>query len=128
MHDPPRIFRVNWFRKDQNGKYLWPGFGENMRVLKWVVDRVRGRGYGIESPIGWMPQYHDLDWTGTSMSEESFNQLMKVDREAWKREALAHEELFLRLYDRLPKELIFERELLISRLWRSPEYWEMSHP
>ncbi len=128
VHDPPRIFRVNWFRKDQNGKYLWPGFGENMRVLKWVVDRVRGRGYGIESPIGWMPQYHDLDWTGTSMSEESFNQLMKVDREAWKREALAHEELFLRLYDRLPKELIFERELLISRLWRSPEYWEMSHP
>lgn len=123
--NPPRIFHVNWFRKDADGKFLWPGFGENMRVLKWVVERVHGRGVGIESPLGWMPRYEDLDWTGLNFSEEQFSQLMEVDREEWKREALLHEEFFVKLYDKLPRELIFEKELLLSRLWRSPEKWDM---
>jgi phosphoenolpyruvate carboxykinase (GTP) len=124
--NPPRIFGVNWFRKDENGAFLWPGFGENMRVLKWIVDRVHGRGYALESPLGWMPRYEDLEWEGLDdVSRERFNELMAVDREEWKAEVLSHEALFAKLYDRLPKEFIFTRELLLSALWRSPEHWEM---
>jgi phosphoenolpyruvate carboxykinase (GTP) len=126
LKNPPRIFAVNWFRKDENGKFLWPGFGENMRVLKWIVDRVHGRGYALESPLGWMPRYEDLDWNGLDFSRETFTQeLMAVKREDWKQEMQMHGELFARLYDRLPKEFIFMRELMLSSLWRSPESWEM---
>lgn len=124
--NPPRIFRVNWFRKDDNGKFLWPGFGENMRVLKWIVDRVHGRGYGVESPIGWMPRREDIEWTGLDYAPETFYELMAVGREAGTVEARSHEELFDRFFDRLPKEFIFERELLRSRLWRSADRWELA--
>jgi phosphoenolpyruvate carboxykinase (GTP) len=112
----PAIFHVNWFRKSAEGKFLWPGFGENMRVLRWIVDRVRGRGAAVESPIGWVPAYEDLDWTGLDFSRAQFDQVMALDREAWARELIEQEELFYILRDRLPKELIFERQLLISRL------------
>jgi phosphoenolpyruvate carboxykinase (GTP) len=124
--NPPRIFRVNWFRKGPDGKFLWPGFGENMRVLKWIVDRVHGRGYGIESPLGWMPRHEDLNWTGLDFDKERFLELMAVRRDMGNHEAHAHEELFDRFFDRLPKEFIYERELLRSRLWRSPDRWELS--
>ncbi|MFO0570854.1 MAG: phosphoenolpyruvate carboxykinase (GTP) [Polyangiaceae bacterium] len=123
--NPPRIFRVNWFRRDDNGKFMWPGYGENMRVLKWVVDRVRGRAYAVESPLGWMPRHEDLHWKGLSYDPKTFYELMTVSREAGRHEAVAHEEHFDRFYDRLPKELLYERELLRSRLWRSPETWEL---
>ncbi len=123
VSNPPRIFLVNWFRVDNQGKFLWPGFGENMRVLKWIVDRVHGNGYAIESPLGWMPRYEDLDWTGLDFSPEKFYELMKVDREAWKKEVSSHESLFSRLYDKLPKEFLYMRELILSSLWRSPEQW-----
>ncbi len=126
LPNPPRIFCVNWFRKSAEGKFLWPGFRENMRVLKWIVNRVNGQGFALESPIGWMPRYEDLDWNGMKdFSREKFAQLMTVDREAWMKECLSHEELFIKLFDRLPKEFIAERELLLSRLWRSPERWEL---
>jgi phosphoenolpyruvate carboxykinase (GTP) len=125
LSNPPRIFGVNWFRKDENGNFMWPGFGENMRVLKWIIDRVRGRASAVESPIGWMPRYEDLDWTGSNFSKESFDQIMSLDREDLKQEMLAHEELFERMYDQLPKEFLFMRELLLSALWRSPEHWKM---
>ncbi len=125
INDPPRIFSVNWFRKDENGKYLWPGFGENMRVLKWIVERSRGRGHATESAIGYMPTYKDLDWKGLDFSEDQFNDLMAVDRDQWLAELLLHEELFIKLYDRLPNEFIAMRQLLLSNLWRSPEHWEM---
>jgi phosphoenolpyruvate carboxykinase (GTP) len=125
VSNPPRIFGVNWFRKDADGRFLWPGFGENMRVLKWIVDRVHGRGYALESPLGWMPRYEDLDWEGLDFPRERFNELMAVEREEWKAEVLSHEALFAKLYDRLPKEFIFMRELLLSALWRSPEHWGM---
>lgn len=125
---PPRIFGVNWFRKDEKGKFLWPGFGENMRVLKWIVDRVHGRTAAVESPIGWMPHYKDIDWTGLeNFSQKKFDELMSVDREAWKREVLSQEEFLEKLYDRLPKEFIFIRELILSSLWRSPKHWGMTH-
>jgi len=125
--NPPRIFRVNWFRKDENGKFMWPGFGENMRVLKWIVDRVHGRGFAIESPVGWMPRFEDLEWKGLDFPAERFYELMAVGRDAGTAEAHSHEELFDRFLDRLPKEFTFERELLRSRLWRSPARWELAH-
>jgi phosphoenolpyruvate carboxykinase (GTP) len=126
LPNPPRIFAVNWFRKDKDGKFLWPGYGENMRVLKWVVDRVNGRGYGIESPLGWMPTYEDLHWHGLDYSKERFGDLMSVDSQEWKNELLSQEELFSKLYDKLPKEFVFMREMILSALWRSPEKWELT--
>jgi phosphoenolpyruvate carboxykinase (GTP) len=112
----PRVFHVNWFRKDADGKFMWPGFGENMRVLKWVVDRSRGRALGQETPIGWMPRYEDIEWNGLSYPKEKFNQLQHFDRAEWKKEVMNHEDLFIKLHDHLPPEMIYERELLICRL------------
>jgi phosphoenolpyruvate carboxykinase (GTP) len=127
LPNAPRIFSVNWFRKTEEGKFIWPGFGENMRVLQWIVGRVRGRAFAVESPLGWMPRYEDIDWKGMeNFSREDFQKLMSVDREAWKKEVLSHEELFSKLYDKLPKEFLFMRELLHSSLWRSPEHWELA--
>lgn len=125
LPNPPRIFGVNWFLKDENGNFMWPGFGENMRVLKWIIQRTKGRSSSVESPIGWMPRYKDMDWSGLeeSFSKEDFAALMTVNRESWKQEILDHEELFSRGYDKLPKEFLFMRELLLSAMWRSPEQW-----
>jgi len=127
LPNPPRIFSVNWFRRDAEGNFLWPGFGENMRILKWIVERAHGRAVSIESPIGWMPRYEDLDWRGMeNFTREQFHELMSIDRDSWQRELLSHEELFVKLYDRLPKELLFIRELILSSLWRSPQHWGLS--
>ena len=116
LSETPRIFHVNWFRKDQDGKFIWPGFSENMRVLKWICDRVRAGGRAKETPIGWVPRYKDIDWTGLNFSEEKFEELQAFDRAAWRAEVLGHEELFLDLHAHLPKELVYERELLICRM------------
>ena len=112
----PGIFHVNWFRKDAGGKFLWPGYGENLRVLKWIVDRVRGRVPARETPIGWTPSYDDLCWDGLELPRSTFEALEAVDAEAWKEEAMGHERLFLLLHSHLPPELIYERQLLICRL------------
>ena len=112
----PRIFHVNWFRKDAEGKFLWPGYSENMRVLKWIVDRARVRAPGRETPIGWMPDYATMEWMGLDFSEEKFNELQAFDRQAWRHEVIDHEQLFIELHDHLPKEMVYERELLICRL------------
>jgi phosphoenolpyruvate carboxykinase (GTP) len=125
LPNPPRIFGVNWFRTDEHGNFLWPGYGENMRVLKWIVERANGHAYGVESPLGWMPRYENIDWTGLDFAPDQFHDLMCVDIELWKKEIQLHEELFVSLYDKLPKELIFIRELLLSSLWRSPARWEI---
>jgi phosphoenolpyruvate carboxykinase (GTP) len=122
--NPPRIFNVNWFRRDRDGKYAWPGYGDNMRVLKWIVERARGQAVSVESPLGWIPRYEDLDWRGLeSFTPEKFNEVMSIDSDVWRQEILLHEALFVKLYNRLPKELIFIRELILSSLWRSPEKW-----
>lgn len=114
--EPPAIFHVNWFRKNAHGKFLWPGFGQNMRVLRWVVERARGEISAKETAIGWMPRYKDIDWRGLDMGREHWDELMSYDRERMKMHTIQHEELFLMLFDHLPKEMIFERELLVCRL------------
>jgi phosphoenolpyruvate carboxykinase (GTP) len=122
---PPRIYGVNWFRKDAEGNFIWPGFGDNMRVLKWIILKSRGDVNAVESPIGWMPTYEDMDWNGLDFTPDQFESIMSIDREEWKAELLSHAELFERMYDKLPKEFIFMRELLLSNLWRSPERWKL---
>jgi len=112
----PRIFHVNWFRKDAEDKFIWPGYSENMRVLKWIVDRARVRAQGRETPIGWTPDYDDMEWNGLDFPEDKFNALQHFDNKAWRHEVIDHEELFIELHDHLPKEMVYERELLICRL------------
>ena len=115
----PRIFHVNWFRKGKDGKFLWPGFRENARVLKWIIQRCGQGAHAVETPIGWVPEYKDLDMRGLEdvVTKEIFEQeIMKINRVEWHRELLMQDELFLKIYSSLPKELIFQRELLISRL------------
>jgi phosphoenolpyruvate carboxykinase (GTP) len=117
MSDCPRIFHVNWFRKGADDKFHWPGFGDNMRVLKWIIDRSRGRAYARETVLGWMPRAKDIDIEGlTGITVEDVEAMQRVDVEEYKAEILTQEELFLKLAADLPKEMIFQRELLISRL------------
>lgn len=127
LPNPPRIFGVNWFLKDENGKFAWPGFGDNMRILRWVVDRVNGKTSAIESPVGWVPRYEDIDWNGLDFPKETFKKLMTIDSELWKKEILSHDELFSKLYDRLPKEFTWIKELIVSSIWRSPDKWDPFH-
>ncbi|MDR1146257.1 MAG: phosphoenolpyruvate carboxykinase (GTP) [Verrucomicrobiales bacterium] len=112
----PRIFHVNWFRKDQDGKFLWPGYSENMRVLQWIVERANGAAVGRECPLGWIPAYEDIDWSGLNYTREQWDQVMDISRDHWKQMTLQHEALFLKLHTHLPKEMVYERELLICRL------------
>ena len=98
--NPPRIFRVNWFRRAADGKFLWPGFNENVRVLSWIVDRIHGRAFALESPFGWMPRYEDLPWASLDFAEASFRDLMAIDRDAAASEVRQHEELFDRFLDK----------------------------
>ncbi len=125
LPNPPRIFNVNWFLKDEAGNFEWPGFGQNMRVLKWIVNRVKGKASAVECPIGWIPRYRDMDFNGMEdFTREYFRKVMTINRELWKQELLLHEDLFSKMYDRLPKEIFFIRQLLLSSLWRSPEVWD----
>jgi phosphoenolpyruvate carboxykinase (GTP) len=112
----PKIFHVNWFRKDIEGDFIWPGFSQNMRVLKWIVDRAHSRAAAKESPIGWVPRYEDMDWEGLDFSKEKFGELQAFRRDDWKAEVMGHEELFIELHDHLPPEMVYERELLICRI------------
>jgi phosphoenolpyruvate carboxykinase (GTP) len=107
---------VNWFRRSESGKFLWPGFGENMRVLRWIIDRCNGRAYARETPVGWMPRVEDIDLEGLDVNVDDLRQLEHVDPDEFKAEILLQEELFLKLAGDLPKEMVFQRELLIARL------------
>jgi phosphoenolpyruvate carboxykinase (GTP) len=113
---PPKIFNVNWFRTDENGKFAWPGFGQNMRVLQWIVDRCQGRGNAVETALGQEPSYRDLDWTGLDFPAEKFAQVMKVDKAKWATELAAHDQLFDKLGAKRPPALVTERERLGGRI------------
>jgi phosphoenolpyruvate carboxykinase (GTP) len=117
IRHPPRIFNVNWFRKDETGKYIWPGYGENMRVLKWILDRVHGCAGANETPLGWVPRVQDFDLEGLkNFSGEDFYRVQAINIGEWRREILQQDELFMKIYPFLPKEMIFQRELLVARL------------
>ncbi len=114
---PPRVFHVNWFLKGEDGKFLWPGFGENTRVLKWIVDRCRGRANALETPLGWVPDENTFDLAEMEgFKKEDFHKLQYIDNQNWRKEVISQDEFFVNLYSHLPKELIFQRELLVSRL------------
>jgi phosphoenolpyruvate carboxykinase (GTP) len=106
----PHIFCVNWFRLDKDGKFLWPGFGDNMRVLKWVVERAEGRASAVESPLGWMPRFEDVELNGLGFTREHFDAVMRID--ATPDELKSHDELLQSLASRLPRELAIAREML----------------
>ncbi len=113
----PRFFHVNWFRKDEHGNFLWPGFGENMRVLEWIVKRCKGAVPGHETQIGWTPAYEDFNTEGLEgFTKDAYDQVMVFHNSEWKAELISQGEWFIDLYDHLPKELIFQRELLAARL------------
>ncbi len=114
---PPRVFHVNWFRKNAAGEFLWPGFGDNMRVLKWVVDRCEGRVHADETALGWMPRINQFDLEGMAgYTREKLEQAQCIVTEEWRRELLLQDDLFMKLYSHMPKELVFQKELLTSRL------------
>lgn len=114
VEHPPEIFCVNWFRKDDQGNIVWPGYGENMRVLKWIFGRVHGKAGAVETPLGWMPRYEDIDWSGIEqkITREQFEELMHVDGQSWGQELASHAELFDRLKARLPEAMLSRYELL----------------
>jgi phosphoenolpyruvate carboxykinase (GTP) len=113
---PPRIFSVNWFRTDDRGAFAWPGFGQNMRVLKWVVDRCRDSAHAVQTALGWQPEYDDLDWRGLDFSAERFGRVMGFEREMWRRELAAHDELFAEVGSKTPRALANLRRDLGAKL------------
>ena len=113
----PRFFHVNWFRKNSEGEFLWPGFGENMRVLEWIVNRCHGSAAGHETDIGWLPHFDEFDTEGLEgFTEEDFDACMEFRASEWKGELISQAEFFMKLYDSMPKELIFQKEMLAARL------------
>lgn len=119
IQDPPLIFGVNWFRKNKEGKYIWPGYSDNMRMLQWIVKRIHGEVGSSESQIGWLPKYEDLEWKGLNFTKSQFKELITIDCNLWKKELMEHEALFAKMYNKLPKEFLLMTELYRSRIRRS---------
>jgi phosphoenolpyruvate carboxykinase (GTP) len=109
----PHVFLVNWFRTDAHGKFVWPGYGDNMRVLKWIVERCQGRAHAVETPIGWVPAFDDLEWAGLDkFSRDQYGAASAIRHDEWQDELGQHDELFEKLAPRLPRELALRREAL----------------
>ena len=112
----PKIYTANWFRKGEDGKFVWPGYGENMRVLKWIIDRVEGTGQGTDNVMGITPSYNDLTWTGLPFTEQQFETVTSIDKAAWTQELALHAELFEQLAHHLPKALTDTKAAIEKRL------------
>src|SRR5699024_2123701 len=112
----PKIFYVNWFKKDDDGRIVWPGFGENSRVIKWIVQRLEGEADAVETPIGYLPTSDGIDIEGLDISEEDMKYVLDVDRQVWKQEAALVPEFFTTFGDHLPSELWAEYHALVARL------------
>jgi len=119
----PRVFRVNWFRRDEAKKFAWPGYGQNMRVLKWIVDRVRGRGRAVDGPFGRMPRYEDLTWTGLTFDRAAYAKITDIRKDDAQREVDGVRRWFPKLGDRLPIELRMEVARLDARVGTQPAVW-----
>jgi len=126
LANPPKIFRVNWFRKDGDGKFIWPGFGENMRVLQWIVERAGGQAEATQSPFGYQPQHQDINWTGLDFGAGDFGGIMDIERAGGAEEAEALKEYFERFEDRLPPEMEAQRQALEKRMQTAPEIWHVA--
>lgn len=124
----PEIFLVNWFRKDQNGKFIWPGFSDNMRVLKWMFERIDAKADGQINALGISPQFKDLDWSGANFTSEQYQLAMQIDNEQWVKEIQSTKEFFLTLKDSLPVEFINILEDKLMNFKRSDMKSEPSHP
>jgi phosphoenolpyruvate carboxykinase (GTP) len=126
LKSPPLIFGVNWFRIGADGKFLWPGYGENMRALAWIVARTQGSPSGAESPLGTVPRYRDLNWKGLEgFTPDLYRAVTSLDRDLWKTELLSHDELFAKLGDKLPAELLIRRKELESEIDKMPAQWNV---
>jgi phosphoenolpyruvate carboxykinase (GTP) len=124
---PPAIFGVNWFRTGKDGNILWPGYGENMRVLQWIVARAHGEGGAVESPLGYVPRYRNLNWKGLeSFTLQQYQEIMSLDRELWNNELLSHDELFAKLGDKLPADLLTQRRKLETEIRKMPPQWTIA--
>lgn len=115
-HTLPSIYCVNWFRKDEGGKFVWPGYGENMRVLKWMIDRLEGQANGQESIFGITPTYDELTWTGLNFSADQFKTVTNIDKAAWQQELQLHTNHFEQLAHNMPKALLDNKAKLEQRL------------
>ena len=114
--NPPKIFNVNWFRKDENGKFAWPGFGHNMRVLKWIVERCQGSAAAMRTPLGLAPRYEDLNWDGLDFSRSQYADVMATDSLKWTKELASHDQLFETIGSKLPQDIRHQRSKMDQRI------------
>jgi len=117
----PKIFNVNWFRRDANGDFVWPGFGQNTRVLEWIIDRCEGRIHAEQTPMGFVPAYEDLNWAGTNFSREEFDLVAAQDHDQWVTELESHEELFAKIGTHLPQVLRDRKAQLVAALHKAKQ-------